>query len=1021
VADTTSHPHASIEACAQCGKALEQALGFYQGHFMVGFSIADSPEFEDWQLLESESLGRELIQVLKDLVQIAGHRENGENAEGYVRRWLAENPLDEDAHRSAMELYAARGNRSAAIAQFERCQEVLRSDLGVDPVPETVALLEAIRAGNIASVAQQSSPLPFSAARASGKLPVRPATFIGRGPERAEIGRLLAEEQTCRLLILVGPGGIGKTELAIQVASENRDLYPDGVYFVALQSVEQADNIVHAIARALDIPLADHDDPSRELLKFLEDRRCLILLDNFEQLVDSTGMDILEHLLAGAPGITVLITSRLRLNLQSEWSVDIHGLAMPDPEVATPEQVAQTDAVRLFVSRARRMDFTFSLTAETRKDVVRICRLLDGSPLGIVLAAAWLRMLSCHEIAEELAVGLDFLATPLHDLPRRQRNLRTVFDHSWRLLVPEEQLVFARLTVFQGGFTRRAAERVADATLPILASLVDNSLIQLAGDGRYRIHALLQQFAAEKLERDKEDHDEIRRRHAGFYATYVFQRVDYLKGSQYLQAIRDMGADYENIQAAWQWAVAHRLIDTVDRFVEGLLLFYECRGWFSQGYQAFDLAMSTIAGSEQPGSQLQKQDRREALVLAELSLAHGILTARHGDIELGRQRLEYALTLLQNLQPAGRRWEALALHWLGHVRLFRGRHRHAMEVMSQAVEIYRDLDDHWGIGVTLTVMAAILYHLAEYAEQERVVNEAVQLLRSLGEQRWLAFAINHRAYASRVQGRYSATLQDVAECLRRFEVLHDQLGCGYSLREMAYTSIALGEYDVARTQMEAAYKWFDEAGARYALMFPLEGLARIAILTDDYAEAESLEQRALTLSEEVGELRGIAQCLHTSGWLAYARGDYGRAQALQEQSLKHFQELDYRWGIGAAHNSLAATLLAAPTLDIHGAARHVREAFPIAHGIGALPLVMETLSITAAVAAVADGRDTDLAIDLADYVLKHPATEAETRRVAGRLHAQLATPDALGVIVDENLPACEKEIEQLWKRFSAPA
>ncbi len=363
------------------------------------------------------------------------------------------------------------------------------------------------------------------------KLPLRLTPFVGRNVELMELNVLLVNSD-CRLLTLVGPGGIGKTRLAIEVVKKVQAAFADGATFVELASLAAAELVVPTIANALNLTLGGHTDPQTQLLHYLRRQSRLLVLDNFEQLLPSHGhllqdfavtpsLTLIMNIITQAPQVTVLVTSRERLDIHGEWIYAVGGLGLPTVAIEGMHSSAHAaleeyGAPLLFMQTAKRSKTNFAPTAVDEAAIVKICRLVNGMPLALELAAAWVRVLSCAEIAQEIARGLDFLTTKQRNLPYRHRSMRTVFDQSWKLLSAEEQQVFARCSIFRGGFTREAAEAVTGATLETLAALVNKSFLSRNEQGHYEIHELARQYGAERLMESSEEMA-TRSRHLTFF------------------------------------------------------------------------------------------------------------------------------------------------------------------------------------------------------------------------------------------------------------------------------------------------------------------------------------------------------------------------------------------------------------------------------------------------------------------------------------------------------------------------
>ena len=430
---------------------LEEAVELYRGSFLEGFSLGDSPAFEEWALLERERLERLVKEALLQLAGCHEERSQYEAALQQARRLLQLDPLMEEAHRQVMRVLALAGQRSAALAQYEACCQVLEEELGVKPEPETVGLHERILAGEITPSTEDATP-PHN-------LPPQLTPFVGRKTELSELGKLLADPQP-RLVTVVGPGGMGKTRLALEAAAVKLGAFEHGVFFVSLAPIPSAEGIVPTVADALGFSFYEGGEPRQQLFDYLRRKNLLLVMDNYEHLLE--GADLVSDVLRIAPEVKVLVTSRARLNLQGEQLFPLAGLEHPDWE--TPEDAALYSAVELFLLSARRVRPDFELRGEDLTYLTRICRLVGGMPLGVLLAAGWVDMLSPKRIAAEISRSLDFLETEERDVPARQRSMRAVFDHSRSLLAERDKEVLQGLSVFRGGFTSEAAAAVTGAS-----------------------------------------------------------------------------------------------------------------------------------------------------------------------------------------------------------------------------------------------------------------------------------------------------------------------------------------------------------------------------------------------------------------------------------------------------------------------------------------------------------------------------------------------------------------------------
>ncbi|MCX7783801.1 MAG: AAA family ATPase, partial [Meiothermus sp.] len=451
----------------------QEALQQYGGTFLQGLNFPDLSGFEAWLELERQDVERAWRTAVLEHVRTLEGEPHRPEAERWLARLLAADPLDEEAVQLQLRRLLQAGQSVQAREVFERFRTRLKAELGVEPLESTRALAEG---------PPNRAALPAQAAPPQHNLPTPSTPFIGRRRELRTLAQHLANPD-CRLLTLVGLGGMGKTRLALELAAQQVERFPEGVWLVALAGVASPEQLVSSIASALGFTFAGPTDPKLQLLNYLRGKALLLLLDNFEHLLEARAL--LEELLAQAGGLKLLVTSRLALELPGEWLFDLEGLPYPPPH--TEDDLDGFDAVRLFISRAERLSNRFVLTPATLEAIAELTRRVQGMPLALELLASWVRGLGVPEILAQLGRSFELLQTGGRDLPERHRSIGAILDYSWQLLSEPEQAVLARLSVFRGGFTLEAAQAVAGAHLGLLLRFINQSLVQRGEDGRYTL------------------------------------------------------------------------------------------------------------------------------------------------------------------------------------------------------------------------------------------------------------------------------------------------------------------------------------------------------------------------------------------------------------------------------------------------------------------------------------------------------------------------------------------------------
>ncbi|WKZ41249.1 MAG: BTAD domain-containing putative transcriptional regulator [Anaerolineales bacterium] len=577
---------------------LESVIARYRGNFLDDFHLHEAPDFETWVVVERERFQQMALASLAHLAATTQQQGDFERAAAFTRRILALEPWREEAHRQLMTVLAQSGQRTAALSQFDACKKHLDEELGVEPSAETKALYEKIKRGDVkeadgdsARRVESKSPSKSSPRKSASdlrhNLPQNLTSFLGREAELAQIGGLLGKPE-CRILTLVGPGGVGKTRLSIRAARMQVERFQDGVRFLSLRGMKPADPIettellIAAIADAVGYTFSAQRSPRELLLKHLADKETLFVLDNFEPLL-AARLGIREHtesllldILKECPAVKLLATSRERINLPSEWLVEVQGL--PYPPTFEKNAMMQYPSVELFVQQARRVNANFSLD-DQEYAVNRICQLVAGFPLGIELSANWVRLLSCEEIVERLERGGEILTT---DLPESNPSLRSVLDSTWAMLTEQEQAVFRRLSVFREGFTLSAAQQAADASLPVLNSLMNKSMVRRDGNGRYVLHELLKQFGSYHLNLAPEQERETRQKHGRFYGSFLQSRRAALQDLSDKSVLNVLDTEIENIRAALEWYFEQADVEAITSYLESLIRFNKRKGWFQE-------------------------------------------------------------------------------------------------------------------------------------------------------------------------------------------------------------------------------------------------------------------------------------------------------------------------------------------------------------------------------------------------------------------------------------------------------
>jgi len=825
--------------------ALAAAVDLYQGDFMEDIYLNDCPDFETWLLAEREYWRQKMARGLQNLIIYHTHRGDYDLSLEFANRLLIFEPWNEKAHRYLMLLLARTGQRSAALAQYETCCRILAETLDAEPALETRQLYERIK---------------ISRSVPAHNLPPSPTPFIGREEELAEIRRYLANPD-CRLLTVLGLGGIGKSRLARQAAAsvvgDTARFFLHGVWSVSLVGDESAELLVSIIANALNIAFHSRAPAETQLLDYLRQKEMLLLLDNYEHLLPQTGL--LRRILEQAPEVKLLVTSRQRLNLRQEWLFEMEGLPYPewDEFGADPEALQAFDAVRLFESSARRAQHHFSLS-EVRRDVIRICQLVEGLPLALELAAGRLTMLSCTEVVQEIEHSLDILTGQWSNVPTRHRSLRAVFEASWASLTPVEQATMRKISVFRGGFDPAAAVEVTGATKSVLTALVDKSLLHLMPSERYEVHELLRQYAAEKLAVHPGEVEATQAGHGSYYTTFLAQREQALKGPRQREILAEIRAEMGNVRSAWQWAVQTGNLEAMEQGLEALIFFHEYQGWYPEWKMLIE---QTLAG----------------------------------------------LDWLDETEPQQGRFKGRLLMWYSHVQGHVGNLVKAKILAQQSIQLLRQYGPPRDEGMALMVVDYVLSLQDDAVKAGRHSSEVLRLVKS-GNDLWdLAFAMGNRGLIAAREGEVGwAEAEQYLQMAKGYiqELGDPWLSTGLQ-RALGELYLRQGKLQAARRHFQTGLHLARQTTYRWDEEFALLNLGRIAQQLGEFHQARQYYEESIIVSRDLGERYDLARAHYHLGQVCRAEGALRQALQQFQTSLALRREIEDQQGIAVCLEALA--------------------------------------------------------------------------------------------------------------------
>ena len=823
---------------AEIAIKIELALNLYQKDFLAGFFLRGALRFEEWQVVERERIRLVTLDGFISLVQ--HHLEEGNYRKGihFARRALELEPLMEIVHQQLMRLLALSGRSSEALIQYKACRQVLEKELGVEPSEETKVLYENLLKGKKLSGSLARHPMH--------NLPLPLSNLIGRDDELVQIAKQL-DDPGSNLLTLLGVGGIGKTLLGLHASAAAVDHYPDGVWLVALATLNEEDLLPDEIAAVFGVSAQEARSGvgvTDILIDYIKDKTLLLVLDNCEHLIEACA-NFVDSLLNGCPNVKILATSREAFGIYEERIFQVSPLSLPPPESSMTD-VESYPAIQLFLERAVKVQSSFHLSEDNSAVLAEICRQLEGIPLAIELAAARVRVISLNQIARRLSDRFRLLTGgPRTALPRHQ-TLQATMDWSYGLLPHLERALLRRLSVFSGGWYLRAAEVVVSFgelaqqdVLDLLCNLVDKSLVRVEDQGarvRYGMLETVRQYGLLNLSKEGEL-DETRQRYASFFVKLAEQADEGLRDARQGESINVLDTEHDNLRGALRWATDKNKADLAFRLVGALGWFWFMRGHWKESWRWF-----------------HKVNDLE-------SVANPIIRAK-------------------------------AICRAGGLQIIRGNMIGTIELVEEAMDIYRESEDEEGLAWSLNLMGqSKTWSGKEFNQAMPFLSESVEIFKSLGNDWGVAYSLPFIGQVVEFQGDYERSVTLQKKGITIFERVGDQWNQAYSLYLLGGSATRHSDYQLAEWALEQSLKKCGLIKDKVMEAHALKGLGQLALQKDDREHMEEIYLAALEALQKIGDENCVATTLRGLGEVAQRKGDYAKGAKLLGQSLLAYEKL----------------------------------------------------------------------------------------------------------------------------------
>lgn len=842
-------------------RLLQAGIDVYKGDLCRGLQVRGAILFEEWLLLKQEQLHQQAVTALQKLLRLLQAAGDGRSLRRYSQRLIELMPFYEGGYLAQMEAHGLMEDLAGVQAVFESYRTMLKAEFGEAPSETAVSALNRLQ--------KKPTPLPKS----TSNIPAAVTPFFGREKELHHLNTWLIERQY-RLISLIGMGGIGKTRLALQLAHENKAHFSDGVWFVPLAGLESIQphlleaQIAEAIANIIGFKIQGNTPAKHQLTSWLQSKKLLLILDNWEQIIDGVG--IVGEILKGTENVSILCTSQIMLDFQMERIFEVEGLPVPAPG---DENAARFDSIRLFWERAERF---VQLDDADLAQVIQLCQFMEGHPLAIELAAAALRKESLTTLLNQLAKSAAQLAVTFRDFPRRQRSIRALFDHAWVLLDTDEQAVMCRLAVMHGQFSPSSAAAVAQADEEMLFSLYDKSLLQRVSADHFALHGLLTHYALEKLQTHSDLWHDAVSAHTNFYLNWVSVTHTAMMRRDGVGIVQALKAEYDNIKAAWSTAVETGEFSLISitsvalseflagqsRLHEGLRLFSQklggstnaadekarliARGW-QLCYQAYFLfQVGNMPSAELLFEQARKLAEKTEDQRLALRIAHHLC-----DFLISKNDLDVLDKQLDRAERLAREQEhdlILSLTWMYRASAL-SRHGLTEEAWSFLAKAQAIAEEHQLDSVMLEIYVWQLYVLKlmeKWDEYPALCQKAIALAREMDEQLFQLTTMISLAEYFGTYEQYAESLELLEPVIEQTKKIgHVQLALS-ARRQRGWVLLEMGQYDAALDDLiysRDGYAKLERPG-----FSAMDGIGQIYIRTHRFDAAQIAYEQLLEIA-----------------------------------------------------------------------------------------------------------------------------------------------------------------------------